>query len=127
MKNKNKSQTADPDLNTVERLSLDEFVTGNAKGEVLYVRIKDTPIDGFLSGDVAIVDLAAQPQNADKVLCKIADSYTILAYTDNLKLSAHLRIVARNGKRTDETNAPPGYEVLGVVTHRLETLNRRMI
>jgi SOS-response transcriptional repressor LexA len=105
-----------------EWLSLDDYVSADTGNKMLYVRVCGGTPGMFSKGDLVVCDLAREPKPSDIVLCRADDSHSIKKYSDIKSLINPLRLAARNGQALENGNSFDRFEVVGVITHRLETL-----
>lgn len=106
-----------------EWLSLDDYVSSDAKSSILYIRIKYNIGRKFkiFSGDLIVVNINQPPQPKDLVLMKDETGFFLSEFSQVKFCKSPLRLVAKNGEPIQATQNQ-NYEKIGVVTHILKTV-----
>lgn len=110
------------EINELEQLDLNEYLTNGNDGVYLIRVVGDSMETEIFHGDLLIVNRNLQARNGDKIIASVNGYYTVKIFSE----SPHgLRLVASNGKyQPHEICVQDNFEIFGVVTHVIRSLKK---
>lgn len=104
-------------------ISLDELVS-HGKDRTLYTRVRGESMNdvGISNGDLLVLDCDRTPRPSEIVVIRIGEIFSLEEYSDVLKFNQPLRLAARHGEQLSQEAGFERFDILGVVTHVLKTL-----